>query len=261
MNDLTQMLVFTSGRKILTDPEFLSGELWIDTSARRRLRQEASDFKEPIPWRRDRKKEEVHLATVIDDNAKLEEIEKKSKCVEKTYFHNYNISISPLNITNSNSTSYMYHEHTSSSITWSYTNYRDDDTWRVYSIDNGSGIITYSIILQKKDLANKVIEPIYLLPIGHAEEIREAKKDNLEIQGKVCTNCGKRITKFPSKFLSEPDTGMCMSCMLLLEKQHRKLPVDEEFMYDGDRYPKGWKRKEKDETIFDRYKNPWWLEL
>ena len=72
MNDLTELLVFTSAKKALKDPEFLSGELWIDTRARRRLRKETSMIKNVIPWRKKESKDEVHLATVLDKNKSIE---------------------------------------------------------------------------------------------------------------------------------------------------------------------------------------------
>lgn len=53
-----------------------------------------------------------------------------------------------------------------------------------------------------------------------------------------------------------------MDCALFVEKEQRKLPIDEEILYEGDRYPKGWRRRGKDLRLGDRdYEDPWWLSL
>ena len=80
MNDLTTDLVFTSAGRAMQDPEFLSGDLWLRTSVRQRLRREVSALKDPIPWRRDNSKnKKTELATVVNDYHDIESYEKAVK--------------------------------------------------------------------------------------------------------------------------------------------------------------------------------------
>lgn len=259
MNDLTELLVFTSAKKALKDPEFLSGELWIDTRARRRLQKETSMIKNVIPWRKKESKDEAHLATVLDNNKSIETFLESRENYLKTEKH-----ILTLEGTNRFYTSSIDNTIINNTFIYSYQPYSTDMSYTpVFSFDleymsTWNYNSSYSVIHYSKNNFYKFGSVpkvhMYLLPIGNVTEIREKKINQMESDGVICNKCGKKITKFPSGFTHYPSIGMCVDCILDVEKSHRKLPLDQEILYDGDRYPKGWKKREED-------KNPWWLDL
>ena len=262
MNDLTELLVFTSARTALKDPEFLSGELWINSRARQWLRKESALIREPIPWRREISKEKVHLATIVDDNKTLEKfLREKERQSEKSYtLISYNtLGVDhyrwAVDITNQTfSTSYSYYAN----YDYHWTTVTNSSTWGSNSF---MSTINYYTIDSEEEFGS-VPKNLYLLPVGSVSGIREEKKEQMENDGLICTRCGKKITRIPKSFSRGPSIGMCMDCALFVEKEQRKLPIDEEILYEGDRYPNGWRRRGKDLRFGERnYEDPWWLSL
>lgn len=262
MNDLTELLVFTSARNALKDPEFLSGELWINSRARQRLRKESAQIREPIPWRREISKEKVHLATIVDDNRTLEKFLRKKERQPKNPYTliSYNTLGEDhyrwtVDITNQTfSTAYLYY----ADYVYHWTTVTNSST---SSSNSYMSTINYYTIDSEEELGF-VPKNLYLLPVGSVSAIRKEKKEQMEFNGLICTRCGKKITKIPKSFSCGQSSGMCMDCALFVEKEQRKLPIDEEILYDGDRYPKNWKRTGIDFRLGEReYENPWWLDL
>lgn len=262
MNDLTELLVFTSARKALKDPDFLSGELWINSRARQRLRKESALIREPIPWRRGISKEKVHLATIVDDHKTLEKFLREKKRQSKNSYtlisyntlgeDHYRWTVDTTNQTFS--TAYSYY----ADYDYHWTTVTNSSTW---SSNSYMSTINYYTIDSEEELGF-VPKNLYLIPVGSVSAIREEKKEQMELDGLICTRCGKKITKIPKSFSRGQSSGMCMDCALFVEKEQRKLPIDEEILYEGDRYPKGWRRHGKDLCFGERdYEDPWWLSL
>lgn len=82
--------------------------------------------------------------------------------------------------------------------------------------------INYYTIDREEELGF-VPKNLYLLPVGSVSGIREEKKEQMELDGLICTRCGKKITKIPKSFSQGSRIGMCMDCALFVEKEQRKL--------------------------------------
>lgn len=274
MNDLTTDLVFTSAERAMRDPEFLSGDLWLRTSVRQRLRREVSALKDPIPWRRDNSKnKKTELATVVDDYRDIESYEKavkRSQEYEHKKLKSYKIDLidntnTYIDISSTVSNIRIFYENNIRSD-YTYTTYTPDTTYTSNLLttswyDTGTSSNSYYYRHYLSDDKSPPPDPPKLLPIGTAEDIRILKREHDEMIGSVCMSCGKKLTLLPKSFSKYSNLGYCMSCALRKEKSYRTNKEDREdsVLYSTDRYPSGWNPRRNRFSSDAEF--PWWLDL
>lgn len=266
MNDLTELMLFTSGKSLINHPSLIGRDDFISIKARERLKQELLCLTERIPWRRKKESNKIDKPklAIIADTYYEEEKEK-----EKFYMMNKWTSSSDIMcnyyIDAYNSTDHMY----SSSLRISSTIGSDNG-----SIDISSYIISFYPVNSDEELMsyytyNNVRNSYFridgvppkkknpysdrpLLPLGYCEDIRKLQFETEILDKKRCAKCGKKITVYPKRF--SKNIGYCSNCIKMIEKEIRS-DKDNNDIYEISRYPKGWFAEDRE------YKEPWWLHL